>query len=172
MEKQLGLYSKNEVEFNMEGLDKSNIEDVTITMPGYIILPNGDFVTVCNKRHHRDVFDEYLTNYLDSNYEQSDTMNAIKILNENKHIVFCGVRTGYVNNGYVNSNQGRGYIFTTDINEITNEQVNSIKLLLETNLSAISRRNILEIIFANTKTNEELNEFDFFQIIDSLNKNK
>lgn len=155
------LYSITDKMFQMQGIDVS-YEDVTVVMPGYIITPNGEFIIVDSKRHHRDVFDEYLYKYLDKDHEPSDTITAIRKLNQLNHMVYCGIRTGAINSGYFSSNYGVGYVFTPNMEDITIKQRNALEALIATNVSPISKREILEIMFANTITDKEYNFNEFF----------
>jgi hypothetical protein len=172
MKKQLDLYSKNNKKFQMEGLKSNDIEEISVITPGYIILPNGDYVTIGHDRHHKDVFEEYLNKYLETDIEIQDTISAVEKLNEEGHVVYCGTRVGHFNSSHSGSVKSRGFVFTPELNITTDLQLTSIANLLKTNVSAISKNIILDIVFGDTKNKAEYNEFEFLDLIQANKKNK
>lgn len=157
------LYSVNNNEFEMQGTKKESILDLSILIPGYIITPTGDFVIVDQKRYHKEVFDEYLNKYLEKEIVTNDTIDAIRKLVFNNHVVYCGVRTERINTGIMNSDHGIGYIFTPEIDEISSNQKDAILDLLNTNVSKISKRKVLDITFATMNDEQEYCEENFIE---------
>lgn len=138
---------------------------------GYIITPDGKFITVRDFQEHDDVFSLYINYYKGTpeSTEQWGSYECTKMLNDMKHIVYFGVKTRYTTEivtgkeaqNYLKdariSNIAKGYgvlSFPKD-RDITNEQKLATQLLLFTNDRQTGEKasKVLDISYGNMEEN-------------------
>lgn len=113
------VYNQFGKPFQMIG---AKIEDVNVLEGGYIITPDGQLVKVLDNQYHNNVFSLYINNYLgNSDFDKEwESAECSKILNNLGHIVYYGIRVGYLqtlnNPKYVTDN----YLRNEEIAKISN----------------------------------------------------
>lgn len=183
------VYNQYGKPFQMIG---SKAEDANVLEGGYIITPDGKFIKVLDRQYHNNVFSLYINNYLgtpNSNKEW-ESSECSKILNDFGHIVYYGIRVGYLqtlnNPKYVTDNYLRDekiskisnnlciLSFPKDEN-ITNEQRLCCHQILFSNLKPVGKTYYKKvgISYGNIETGRTYNsdEMDDLLMIDFLQVN-
>lgn len=154
----------------------SSLEDVSILEGGYIITPDGKFIKVLDDQDHDSVFSLYINNYLGKpdSHELYGSAECSKILNNFGHIVYYGVKVGYlqaINNpkyevlNYLNEDsiarmsRGLGVLSFPKDEDISNEQRLCCHKLLFTNLKPVKNtyKKIVDVSYGNIEINRVYN---------------
>ncbi len=167
----------------------SSLEDVSILEGGYIITPDGKFIKVLDGQDHDSVFSLYINNYLGKpgSNELYGSAECSKILNNFNHIVYYGIKVGYlqaINNpkyevlnylkeeSIAKMSRGLGVLSFPKNEDITNEQRLSCHKLLFTNLKSIQNtyKKIVDVSYGNIEINRTYNseQLDDLLTIDLL----
>lgn len=119
------------------------IDEVTILVGGYIITSRGEIIVVDETDEHCNVFSAYINEYLEQkDLKTYDTGTAIKILCELGCCVYSGIRY----KEYISSKTGNlddealTLAFPKEIEEITLEQKEICKKIIESNKSLLGNR--------------------------------
>lgn len=141
---------------------------------GYIITPNGEFIPVKDGDDHSTVFSEYLTYYLDRNINL-ETMEAITLLVQYKHIVYMGIKLRDMKEIYTANAicEGLGLlIFPENIeNSISEDQKKSCLALIASNKKRIGTGEIITIQYYSL-SNSGVNSIEYSKekILDILKR--
>lgn len=126
------LQSKDGKVFYMNGTNLSSSQDISVTMPGYIITPSGDFIHIGENDYHDQVIKEYLSNFHEDKIPHFVLIEGIKKLNDIGHIVYIGIRLkrdGYCQNSFSAS------IFHQGFENLTDEQHQAIDMIIANNIT-------------------------------------
>ena len=165
----------NGQDFEFEVLDVGG--GVSVLEPGYVITPNGNFIPVGKNEDHNIVFSDYINKYLDKKiveiYQSTESMLALVKIN---HIVYYGLRmndlgTIYNNGGNI---EGLGLLILPENYQetMTEEQKESVKVLLDSNTSIFSNREKMKVEIHETVYGEEINKEEFQNFLESSQERK
>lgn len=145
----------NEFEFNTE----QNL--VSSLSPGYIIRPDGIIAKVNGNEDHSDVFNRYLKGYLEQNdlnvYHQNKCINLLT--NDFGHVIYYGVKVSDAKDLYARQGNvdGCGFFFIPDDTSVlTDIQKEKCLDIINSNISPISKREILPLNYQSMGQDELL----------------
>lgn len=155
---------------NILFFDYENIEKLSVVSPGYIITDLGKAIKIPENQDHNDLFSQYM--YFFSGFKQYvryESTYGVKAICKTNGIVYFGAKLGDVRS----KNAYTGMLFFPEnISEITEEQKETIRCLLATNISPITNKKRIEIIFGDILTGKLYSEDDVSIILkSSINKN-
>ncbi len=143
------LYSISGKEFTMPNVLTDIEQEVTVLSTGYIIIPNGKVIQITENDIHNTVCCEYLSKYLECNCFSKENNKGIKMLIDNGHIIYFGVRL--LSTAYWQGTVSK-FLFTPEFDKITDEQYKVMQLLVESNISSISKIKMVDLYIGNYNT--------------------
>lgn len=156
-ENKVELYSKSGKVFYMQGDEGLSNENIRISAAGYIITKDGKFVVVPEKVDHSQILTDYIVNYLDMNLSSDqplpsfESSDGAKMLNQEEHIVYFGIRQ--TDFAFADAVENRGCILLPQLEKITQEQKEALGLLMSTNRSVFGTGNLFDIDFGSLSDN-------------------
>lgn len=166
-------------EFQMIGDDG---RFVSVLEGGYIITPDGLFVTVKDAENHSEIFSDYLSKYLNTPYQLYQSLEASMKLNQINHIAYFGVKTSdmktmygrehfYKSDGSKTPVEGFSLMYLPPLEMITDAQKSACLKLLETNHSRFRpEERLLDLQFGSAINNVEYSEEEIMNFLNTTKR--
>lgn len=108
-------------------------DEPSVLAAGYILTPEGKFLTISDCDDHSNIFTLYLNAFF-NNQLYYDIITGGKALIENNHIVYCGLKPQDFRNSEIKVYKGL-MLFLKDLDKCSLELLKSTLQLLQTNRS-------------------------------------
>ncbi|HIQ94720.1 TPA: hypothetical protein IAB29_06275 [Candidatus Ventrenecus stercoripullorum] len=108
-------------------------DEPSVLAAGYILTPEGKFLTISDCDDHSNIFTLYLNAFF-NNQLYYDIITGGKALIENNHIVYCGLKPQDFRNSEIKVYKGL-MLFPKDLDKCSLELLKSTLQLLQTNRS-------------------------------------
>lgn len=121
----------------------------SVLAAGYIILENGNFVTVEDNQDHDDVFSYFISHYFDEEYMEYESGKAAIKLNQAGLPVYFGVKVKYIPQ-IMQSGSADNYNNQSEISRL-NSGLGILSIPADKNLTNSQRVNMSKFLITNNK---------------------